>query len=75
VSAPRKLRFGQAAWIVGAFGLLYTVMLTWPGVVPFNRAQPFILGIPFALAWVTLWVVLGGLLLLWIDRRLDHGEE
>jgi hypothetical protein len=41
-----------------AFFLAYTIALTYPGVLPFNRARPFVLGVPFTLFWVALWVVL-----------------
>ncbi len=33
--------------------------LTWPGYAWFgNRIEPFILGLPFSLAWVIGWVLL-----------------
>jgi hypothetical protein len=36
-----------------------------------NRVQPYVLGLPFALFWVTLWVVLTALIMA-IVHRLDH---
>jgi hypothetical protein len=36
-----------------------------------NRVQPYVLGLPFALFWVTLWVVLTALIMA-IVYRLDH---
>jgi hypothetical protein len=65
----------RAVWIVAAFFTVYTIALSWPGVLPFNRARPFILGMPFSMAWVTLWVVLGGLVLWAVDRAIDHAPE
>jgi len=51
------------------FGLLglYAVFLTWPGMAPFNRIEPMILGLPFVLVWIIFWVVLVGLALAWLD--------
>ncbi len=48
--------------------VLYTLALLWPGVIPFNRIRPFILGLPFNFFWVVLWVVLGGIALWLADR-------
>lgn len=53
---------------------LYTLALTWPGALLFNRVRPFVLGMPFSMFWVALWVVLGGVALWVIDRAIDHGE-
>jgi hypothetical protein len=55
---------------VFAFFVLYALAVTWPGAVPFNRARPFILGLPFSMAWAVLWIVLG-CIALWI---LDWSE-
>jgi hypothetical protein len=41
------------------------------GIFFANRAEPFVLGLPFALFWVTLWVVLTALIMA-IVYRLDH---
>lgn len=48
----------------------YVVFLTWPGVVPFNRIHPFVLGLPFSLFWVAAWVAAGALVL-WILHRAE----
>jgi hypothetical protein len=37
-------------------------------MVPFNRIEPLILGLPFSMAWIGFWVVLSFLVLLWIDH-------
>jgi hypothetical protein len=39
---------------------LYAVLLTYPGMVPFNRIRPLVLGLPFAMFWIVLWIVLVG---------------
>lgn len=65
---------GQAArlrrTLVIAFFLVYAVAVTFPGVVPFNRIFPLVLGLPFVLAWYAGWVVLGGVVLV-----LYHAAE
>jgi hypothetical protein len=48
------------------------------GGVPFaNRVEPYVLGLPFLLFWITLWVVLtSGImwLILVLDRARDRAE-
>jgi hypothetical protein len=41
------------------------------GIFFANNAEPYVLGLPFALFWVTLWVVLTALIMA-IVYRLDH---
>ncbi|HZD04475.1 MAG TPA: DUF3311 domain-containing protein [Longimicrobiales bacterium] len=53
--------------LAAVFLLLFLVAVTWPGMVPFNRIRPFVLGLPFSMAWVALWVVLGCLVLWLVD--------
>lgn len=53
--------------LAAVFLVLFAVAVTWPGMVPFNRARPLILGLPFSMAWVALWVVLGALVLWLVD--------
>jgi hypothetical protein len=52
----------------GLFLILFAIAVTWPGMVPFNRIHPLILGLPFSMAWIALWVVLSFLVLLLVDR-------
>ena len=57
------------------FGL-YVLALTWPGALPFNRFSPQIFGLPFSFFWVAVWVALGGLVLLGLDRvERRHRED
>jgi uncharacterized membrane protein AbrB (regulator of aidB expression) len=45
------------------------------GVPLTNRIEPFVLGLPFSMFWIVLWVVLSSLTL-WIMYRFDeHNEE
>jgi hypothetical protein len=66
----RWIRRGAAA-----FFLLYTVAVTWPGMLPFNRIQPWILGLPFSMAWPAIWLALSFLVLLWVDRVEERDRE
>ncbi len=56
------------------FGL-YALAVHWPGVLPFSRIRPFVLGLPFNFFWIVLWVVLGGvaLLVLELTRQREDG--
>jgi hypothetical protein len=41
------------------------------GIFFANRTEPFVLGLPFALFWITLWVILSSLIMA-IVYRLDR---
>jgi hypothetical protein len=55
----------------------YAVAVTWPGIVPFNRVRPTVLGLPFVMVWMALWIV-GALFVLWgldrVEARHRRGE-
>ena len=36
--------------------ILMALAVTWPGLVLFARIEPFILGLPFSLAWISAWI-------------------
>ena len=59
--------------LLALFFALYLLALSWPGVLPFNRVEPFVLGLPFVFFWVALWVVMGGVAL-WLLYRHEHGR-
>ena len=44
-----SLRWTRGA--VAAFFVLYVLAVIWPGILPFNRVEPRILGMPFIMAW------------------------
>jgi hypothetical protein len=56
------------------FAALFAVAVTWPGIVPANRFRPTLFGLPFTLVWVGLWIVIGFVVLLGVDRKLHDGE-
>jgi hypothetical protein len=54
--------------------LSFAVAVTWPGMIPFNRIFPLVLGLPFSLFWIALWVT-GGVLVLWLLDVAEKREE
>lgn len=62
------MSLGAARGLALLFFVAYTLALTWPGALPFNRIRPFVLGLPFSFFWVAVWVALGGVVLLLLDR-------
>ena len=48
------------------FGL-FVVAVTWPGMIPFNRIEPLVLGLPFSMAWIAGWVLASFFVLLMVD--------
>jgi len=45
--------------LLGAYVLLCLGMLIWPGYARFgNSIEPYVLGLPFSLAWIVGWVLL-----------------
>jgi hypothetical protein len=57
------------------FFLLFVLAVTWPGMVLFNRVRPLILGIPFSMAWIALWVAASFLVLLAVEWTEEEEEE
>ncbi len=53
---------------------MFLLAVTWPGATLTNRFEPQIFGLPFNLAWGAGWVVLGFVLLLWLDRAVTQDE-
>ena len=68
----RWVRRGTAIFFV-----LFVLAVTWPGMLPFNRIQPLVLGLPFSMFWIALWVFCSFLVLLIVDRveGRSRGEE
>ena len=45
--------------LFGGYALVCLAALTWPGYALLgNRIEPYVLGLPFSLAWNVFWVVL-----------------
>ena len=54
--------------------VLFLVFVTWPGFVPFNRPLPLVLGLPFNMAAIGLWVGFGAVVLFVLDRSEERNR-
>ncbi|MDX1647046.1 MAG: DUF3311 domain-containing protein [Longimicrobiales bacterium] len=62
--------------LAGAYFVLMLVFVTWPGLVPFARVHPLILGLPFSMAWIAGWIAGSVLVLYGLDRvEARHRDE
>jgi hypothetical protein len=64
--------------LAAVFFLLFVVAVTWPGMLPFNRIQPLVFGLPFSMFWIALWVFCSFLVFLLVDRietKAQGGDE
>ena len=66
----RSVRRGAAL-----FFLLFILAVTWPGMLPFNRIQPLVFGLPFSMFWIALWVFCSFLILLLVDHFEGQARE
>lgn len=57
---------------VTIYFVLFLIFVTWPGFVPFNRPLPLVLGLPFNMAAIGLWVGLGAVVLFVLDRSEER---
>ncbi len=62
------MSLGTARTLTGAYFVLMLFFVTWPGFVPFARAEPFVFGLPFALAWIAGWIAGSVVVLALLDR-------
>lgn len=59
-----------ARTLAGAYFVLMLVFVTWPGLVPFARVRPLILGLPFSMAWIAAWIA-GSVVVLYLLDRVE----
>ena len=68
-----------ARLLTGLYFVAMTVFVTWPGFVPFARVEPFVLGLPFAMAFIAAWISGAVLVLVLLDRvekrHRDGGDD
>lgn len=71
MSRIKLVRAGTAIYFV-----LFLLFVTWPGFIPFNRPLPLVLGLPFNMIAIALWVAVGAVVLFVLDRS-EHprGED
>lgn len=68
------MKLGFVRGVAGAFFLAYAVALTYPGLVPFNRIRPSVLGLPFVFFWVAAWVATA-IAVLWLLDRAEMATD
>jgi len=54
--------------LTGVYFVLMAFAVTWPGFVPFARVEPFVLGLPFAMAFIAAWISGSVIVLVLLDR-------
>lgn len=59
---------------VTMYFVLFLIFVTWPGFVPFNRPLPLVLGLPFNMAAIGLWVGFGAVVLFVLDRSEERNR-
>ena len=64
-----SLRTARTLTAVYFFAMLIAV--TWPGLIPFSRIWPLVLGLPFSMAWIAIWIA-GSVLVIYL---LDQVEK
>lgn len=47
------------------------IAVTWPGLVPFARIEPLVLGLPFSMAWIASWIA-GSVVVLYLLDRVER---
>ncbi len=57
-----------ARLLTGAYLVSAMFFVTWPGLLPFARIEPLILGLPFSMAWIAGWVAGVVIVLALLDR-------
>ena len=60
--------------VVTIYFVLFLIFVTWPGFVPFNRPLPLVLGLPFNMAAIGLWVGFGAVVLFVLDRSEERNR-
>lgn len=71
--SPRPARIIAALYV-----LIAAAAVTWPGIVPFAKAYPLVLGLPYSMAWIAAWVAGFAIvfaLLDMVERRHRGGSE
>ena len=62
------MSLGMARGLTALYFVLMLVFTTWPGMLPFARVRPLILGFPFGFAWITFWIIGSVVVLVALDR-------
>ena len=46
-----------AVWVATVYFVTMAVVLTFPGITPFNTIRPFVFGVPFVFVWYLAWIL------------------
>ncbi|NGP52330.1 hypothetical protein [Thioalkalivibrio sp. XN8] len=65
------MRLSRVRLAVAAVFVLFALAVTWPGALLVAEPGPLVFGLPRALAWYILWILIGLAALL----VLDHFES
>jgi len=65
------MSLSTARLLTGLYFVLATVFVTWPGLVPFAKIEPLILGLPFSMAWIASWIA-GSVIVLYLLDRVER---
>lgn len=57
------------------FFAIYTLSMLYPVAAVFRGPRPFLLGLPFAMIWISAWIVAAFFVLLWLDRVYSAHER
>ena len=67
-----------ARGLTATYLLVALYFVTWPGLVPFARIEPLVLGLPFSMAWIAGWIA-GVVVVLYlldrVERRHRNGDD
>jgi hypothetical protein len=63
-----------ARGLTAAYFTAALVAVTWPGLLPFARIRPFVLGLPFSMAWIAAWIA-GSVVVLYLLDRVERGHR
>ncbi len=69
-----------ARLLAGAYHLLMLFFVTWPGILPFAKAEPLVFGLPFTMAWIAGWIAGSVIVLTLLDQvekqhRIEDGSD
>ena len=64
-------------WLTAIYMITFLIAVTWPGFLLFNRVTPIILGLPFNLFCIALFILIGMavLFLLYRSEQRRDGEK
>lgn len=71
-----RQRWSRNDTAIAVIGGVLLVALIFPGYAVANRVHPILLGMPFGMFWIVLWVVIGAIALFVTYRKdSDKGDD